>query len=208
MGTRHLICVVKDGEYKVAQYGQWDGYPSGQGLTVLRFLTKEMDRARFESKIDEISWLTDEEHEARWVECGADPNSEFVSSSMAERYAEKYPENNRDTGGKILSIIQDSDKPLKLINHLNFAADSLFCEWAYVIDLDKNTFEVYKGFNKEPLEKGERFAWLDKESASIELDGDTLIRKSDYHPIKLVKSFVLDETLPSEEDFLNCFNED
>ena len=28
MGTRNLTCVFKDGEYKVAQYGQWDGYPS------------------------------------------------------------------------------------------------------------------------------------------------------------------------------------
>lgn len=27
MGTRHLTAVVIDGDYKVAQYGQWDGYP-------------------------------------------------------------------------------------------------------------------------------------------------------------------------------------
>jgi len=27
MGTRNLTCVMKDGQYKVAQYGQWDGYP-------------------------------------------------------------------------------------------------------------------------------------------------------------------------------------
>ena len=41
MGTRHLICVVSDGDYKVAQYGQWDGYPSGQGAAILEFLHKE-----------------------------------------------------------------------------------------------------------------------------------------------------------------------
>jgi len=207
MGTRHLICVVKDGEYRVAQYGQWDGYPSGQGLTVLRFLTKEMDRTRFESKIDELSWITDEEYESQWKECGTDPVSDLVSIDIAEKYAEKHPENSRNTGGKILSIIQNSDKPLKIINQLDFAADSLFCEWAYVIDLDKNTFEVYKGFNKEPLKKDERFAQLDKESNSVELDGDIVIRESEYHPVRLARSFALDN-LPSEEDFLNCFNED
>ena len=35
MGTRHLVAVIHKDEYKVAQYGQWDGYPSGQGDTVL-----------------------------------------------------------------------------------------------------------------------------------------------------------------------------
>lgn len=40
MGTRHLIAAVIDGEYKIAQYGQWDGDPEGQGLTVLDFLLK------------------------------------------------------------------------------------------------------------------------------------------------------------------------
>ena len=38
MGTRNLTCVFVNGEYKVAQYCQWDGYPSGQGLTILNFL--------------------------------------------------------------------------------------------------------------------------------------------------------------------------
>ena len=40
MGTRHLIAVMADGKYQVAQYGQWDGYPSGQGVSVLTFCGK------------------------------------------------------------------------------------------------------------------------------------------------------------------------
>jgi hypothetical protein len=38
MGTRHLIAAKIDGVYKLAQYGQWDGYPDGQGVAVLDFL--------------------------------------------------------------------------------------------------------------------------------------------------------------------------
>jgi hypothetical protein len=34
MGTRNLIAVFFDGEYRVAQYSQWDGYPEGQGGNV------------------------------------------------------------------------------------------------------------------------------------------------------------------------------
>ena len=38
MGTQNLTSVWFEGKYRIAQYGQFDGYPSGQGLTVLHFL--------------------------------------------------------------------------------------------------------------------------------------------------------------------------
>ena len=38
MGTRHLIIVKNEGEVKVAQYGQWDGYPDGVGTDIVNFL--------------------------------------------------------------------------------------------------------------------------------------------------------------------------
>lgn len=38
MGTRNLTCVVKNNKYVVAQYGQWDGYPTGQGQTIVEFI--------------------------------------------------------------------------------------------------------------------------------------------------------------------------
>ena len=41
MGTRNLTMVInQEGEKKVAQYGQWDGYPSVVGLGVLNFLKR------------------------------------------------------------------------------------------------------------------------------------------------------------------------
>ena len=39
MGTRNLTMVYLNGEYKVAQYGQWDGYPEATGCLILKFLT-------------------------------------------------------------------------------------------------------------------------------------------------------------------------
>lgn len=193
MGTRHLICVVKNGEYKVAQYGQWDGYPEGQGLGILNFLLNEMNRNVFEKKLSELTFLTDEEKKQRWIDFGIDIEkcNGLVLWEDARRFNKMYPENSRNTGSDILGIIQNSNKSLKLINSIDFAKDSLFCEWAYVIDLDKNLFEVYEGFNKKPLSPKERF-YSDKNSEG-------------YYPIKLVATFSLDN-LPTEKEFLACFD--
>ena len=173
MGTRSLICVVKDGEYRVAQYCQWDGYPEGQGIGVLAFL-KSANLEKFKEKLDKVSWITYDELEKQWVEAGAEPEARLVSSEVAEKFKNLYPENSRDTGAKILQIIYEAEKPLKLVNSLDFAADSLFCEWAYVVDLDNNKLEVYEGFNEEPLVEGERFYFLQK---SLEEDKQLLSSK-------------------------------
>ncbi len=38
----------------------------------------------------------------------------------------------------------------KISTHNNFIFDPLFCEWAYIMNLDDNLFEVYSGGNKIP----------------------------------------------------------
>lgn len=187
MGTRHVIAVVQDNEYKVAQYGQWDGYPSGQGLDILTFLQTE-DLSLFAEKVKDVSFLTDQELQDRWVECGAKPDDQFVTMDISDRFKEKYPENSRDAGSEVLAIIQKANQPIQLTDSLDFAADSLFCEWGYVIDLDKQTFEVYEGFNQKPLDETERFY-------SLQTEG------SEYTPIRLVASYSLSE-LPTKEAFL------
>jgi len=60
MGTRHLIVVVNKEEYKVAQYGQWDGYPSGQGVTIADFIDKSMDINKFREALDDCVYLTND----------------------------------------------------------------------------------------------------------------------------------------------------
>jgi len=184
MGTRNLICVMKDNEYKVAQYGQWDGYLDGQGANILKFLTT-YDKEKFLNNLDKyVRFGTKEELDEEW------------------KQQELYPELSRDTGSEILKIIQKTKKNLLLSNSIDFAADSLFCEYAYVIDFDKNTFEVYKGFNHVFLDSTERFAFLVKKSEDEhildKLTGDI----EDYFPVKFLKSFDLD-SLPNREDFLN-----
>lgn len=187
MGTRHLVAVQVDGEYKIAQYGQWDGYPEGQGATVLAFL-RNADLDQFREKCRATRWITHEELEDRWGDVGAKRGGP-VTLDIADRFRELYPELSRDTGAKVLRIVHDQPPGVKLKNDIDFAKDSLFCEFAYVIDLDANTFEAYRGFNKQPVEKG-RF------TGPVE-DG--------YGPVTLFGVWPLD-ALPKNQELLDAYN--
>lgn len=188
MGTRNLTIVHKNGEYKVAQYGQWDGYPEGLGATLLNFL-KNVNMDSFRNAIDNVSFYTQEELEE--IDKQIDEARKVIPNYEWQRY---YPHLSRDCGGDILNRIVFKGVT-KVKNAIDFAADSLFCEWAYVIDLDTNKFEVYKGFNKEELSSDERFYCMEEKR-----DKENDILKN-YHPIKFVKSYDLNN-LPDEKIFI------
>lgn len=191
MGTRHLTAVVLDGEYKIAQYGQWDGYPQGQGKTVLQFI-KKWNRPRFETALRNCRWITKDEHKATWSATPGyvDTGDGLVSCEIADKHSEMFPELSRDTGAKILQLVQSKPEGLKLYNSIAFAGNSLMCEFAYILDLDKNVLEFYKGFNKEPLNKGDRFYGVPELEIS-----------EDYHPVRLVKAYALNQ-LPTVEQMV------
>lgn len=191
MGTRHIVAVKIDGEYKVAQYGQWDGYPSGQGRAILQFL-KSLDATGFETlkqKCRQLSWIDEAHLEKMWQDAGADKDG-MISCDKAEAFGKAHPEFSRDTSADILPLILNRDG-LRLQNSITFVGDSLFCEWAYVIDFDTNTFEVFHGFQKSPLNKSDRF-YAYKQKAK---KGD-----DKYYPVRLQALWTLDN-LPSLEDF-------
>ena len=171
MGTRHLIAVYQDGVPKIAQYGQWDGYPTGQGRKILAFLHDTYKVYTLETfRLKKCRFLTDVEIDK--INQEPDP----IAS---------HPQLSRNLGADILDLAT-AVEGLTLINSIEFAADSLFCEWAYVIDFDTRVFEVYRGFNTTPAIG--RFADLPVEPGC------------EYQPVTLVKSYSLGD-LPAFDDF-------
>ncbi len=187
MGTRHLISIYLDGEAKLAQYGQWDGYPSGQGFQCVAFL-QAVDLDVFKTQVRNSRMLTEQEVRERWTEAGANPESEMVGLEIAEQFNRANPQLSRDSGAGTLTYIMEAEKPELAGDSTPFAGDSLFCEWAYVIDLDEMTFEVYEGFQKKAHEQG-RFWDLPYTPSE---DGEP----REYWPMKLVASWAIQE-IPS-----------
>lgn len=192
MGTRNLTMVVLDGKTRIAQYGQWDGYPSGQGAVALDFLLTA-DLEAFKVNLLKCKFMTKgKEREIKKFLKSIGTENGWMDGDQAAKYHAKYPLLTRDNGAEILSLVyqglKGKERCIWLQDSESFAGDSLFCEWAYVIDFDKRTFEVYEGFNKTELTEDDRFFKFK----------DT---KSEYWPVKLLKSYSLDE-LPSETDFI------
>ena len=87
-----------------------------------------------------------------------------------------------------------SQKRLKLVNSIDFVADGFMCEWAWVIDLDNETFGGFKGFNHQPLTKEDRFYFLDSPEIDV------------YHPARLIAKWQLNN-LPADDEFIKTFKE-
>lgn len=131
MGTRNSTIVKSKGIVKVAQYGQWDGYPTGQGETIAEFL-KTVDLEGFKKKVDALGVWTDEE-----IDEIVQGNAQCLIGANTN-WATEHPELNRDTAAGILQLIADG-KVTKVRLDEEFKNDTLFCEFWYELDLDAET---------------------------------------------------------------------
>lgn len=139
MGTRHLIKVISHGELKVAQYGQWDGYPSGQGMDICHFLNMiKLDE--FQKNVDKCTWIN-AKHAQRRVAKALDPygTGDYTHADMNSR----FPEYSRDSGANILWLI--AKEPRELVDDSDFEEDTVFCEYVYTLNLDDKSITVKGG---------------------------------------------------------------
>ena len=205
MGTRNLTMVIdRQGEMKVAQYGRWDGYPEGQGATILEFakdkekmqkLKSVLNKIKFYNECDDIKdFLT--EYENRWNNKTQTPKDEYFFNTF----------DTRSLGGKILdSLINYNNEKLPkcfngniyLYNDIKFAQDSLFCEWAYCINLQTNKLQCFNGFN---YNKELEYPLFKASEPRKSCDGSHT-----YYGIKLLKEYDIDK-LPDEETFIEGLN--
>ena len=199
MGTRNLTMVIdKQGIIKVAQYGQWDGYPSGNGIEILAFAKDKSNLEKLEKRLEEVEFIT--------PTCSAKPffkgyNKRANKNCLTDNdryFFETFM--SRDVGADILKNIVNEDysnmpNELKgtiwLGDETKFGQDSIFCEWAYCINFQTNKLECFDGFNKSKKKQHPRFAIKKPQEGST----------GNYYGIRLLKEYDLDN-LPDKDDFI------
>jgi len=174
MGTRGCVGFRKNGR-DYLQYNHCDSYPDELGRQALRYLASHTpaQMAAVISRLKVVSENyspTPEEIEAHLDSLDANVRS----GSPSEAYVLL-----RDAQGNL--AYYDDPKHVLWIDSVGFMGDSLFCEWAYVINLDEGILEVYKGFNKDPQAPG-RYA--------------AMHRNGEYWGVALIKTYPL-SMLPS-----------
>lgn len=213
MGTRHLIIVIdKNNALKVAQYGQWDGYPSGQGVDVLAFAKDKEKMARLEAELKNAKFYQDDKGLLMWVggynERCPHYDEEYNRKTEDRRNTrDNYWFNvlqTRDLGARILDNIiivnkealpKEHENFIVLDNDINFLKNSLFCEWAYIINFNTNKLQVLCGFNNDKCKEHE-LCITDQEQIDKKYEN-----REKYYGCSLVKEYDLDN-LPSEDEFL------
>jgi hypothetical protein len=193
MGTRNLTLVYYKGQYRIIQYGQWDGYPDGQGLTILRFLLDAINIADLQKVLDDsdkrVILISDEERDAYF--------EDLLNKQIETRSFLPLPvieSLSRDTGAKILEVVACATQEEPVMIHLwdmKFLADELSMEWAWVVNLDKKVLEAYTHWN--------RYKIMDEKSRFEEVLG------SENKLPGLVKRFGFDELPEYEMGFLGAF---
>lgn len=138
MGTRGITKVIdKDNVLKVAQYGQWDHYPEGQGVTILNILTKDRYAVEeLEQALDKCYFVSDEQREVIY----ADYNTRYPDSTHLKKFSAMLPSFSRDTCGEILNVVRWSAGPVPLTDESEFEFDDLFCEGVYEVNYNTNKF--------------------------------------------------------------------
>jgi hypothetical protein len=140
MGTRGLTKVIdRNGEIKVAQYGQWDHYPSGQGTLVLEILTSRYNALKhLELALDKCEFVSDAKREL--IYAGYSAKYADVVEVGQDNFTAILPSFSRDTGAYILEVVMWSAGAVPLVDEREFENDSLFCEGVYEINYQTNKF--------------------------------------------------------------------
>lgn len=138
MGTRGLTKVIDaNGVTKVAQYGQWDHYPAGQGVKILSILTADHYAVEeLELALDKCHFVDDAEREKIY----AGYNAKYPETTHMKKFSSMLPSLSRDTCGDILNVVRWSAGPVPLVDESEFEADDLFCEGVYIVDYQAKLF--------------------------------------------------------------------
>lgn len=148
MGTRNLTKVIDaEGITRVAQYGQWDGYPEYTGTRILSFISEYKMLDKIEKSLSKVRFITPAESDEIYAPYTDEHG--LMTMDQSAHFATMFPSLTRDTGCDILKVLVYSGNDIPLQDESDFENDDLFCEGVYTIDFSTRKFTTkWNGFEE------------------------------------------------------------
>jgi hypothetical protein len=143
MGTRGAIGFRLDGQDKVT-YNHFDSYPSGVGAELLTELCGIKNWEAVKTAVRNITFIDQNEPP---TEEQIELCAEFTDLGVGDQSTSDWYCLLRGAQGSLAPYLTGK-LPFMSDNH-TFLLASVFCEYAYIVNLDDMTLEFYKGFNKD-----------------------------------------------------------
>lgn len=150
MGTRGAYGVRVDGVDKL-MYNHWDSYPEELGVKVMKDILAIVE----EHGAHGLAWLA---REAVVYDLDSTPSPEdydrlgaYQSSGSVGGPGDKWYQLTHGLQGNLKEGLSVAFGGFEQYN--DFIRESLFCEWAYILDIREDqapTLEVWRGFQTEP----------------------------------------------------------
>jgi hypothetical protein len=174
MGTRGLMGVRVNGTDKLT-YNHLDSYPEGLGADVIKDIKEVYSNKGiykiFKEKAIKLELVNGDERPTPEQKAELIKHADLVVSG---RSSDDWYCLIHGLQGKLADTIASG----YMIDYHEFINDSLFCEYAYIANLDEDVLEVYKGFQTKQHSKG-RYATSKGEKPYSSC-------KRDYYPCALV----------------------
>lgn len=177
MSTRGLYGIRKNGIDKCT-YNHSDSYPDWLGKKVLEFCaTNSVER--LSRLFDNIEMVTEDatptEEQIEICKKAGYVNLDVINRSEKDWYCLLR---NLQGNFKAYTKCIEDDSRVFMTDGVGFIEDSLFCEYAYIINIDDEVLEYYEGFQKTP---------------QIDNRYGTTPDDNGYYPCKLEFTIPLDE---------------
>lgn len=162
MGTRAAYGFRINEQDKVT-YNHFDGYPAGLGHIIIAQLinfangqsngdvvsattaSTEVVKDRYELARENILNLQLVDEDAKPSPEQIEENRQFLNLDVGNKTDQEWYSLLRNAQGTIEHYLDGTLKVM--IDSHGFLRDSLFCEWAYILNFDTGCLEIYRGFN-------------------------------------------------------------
>lgn len=170
MSTRGTIG-FRTGKKDKVTYNHSDSYPTWLGAKVMSFIaeTPEAELLEVATRIE-------------LVEDNSVPTPELIEAYKGYADTDVATQSLTDWYCLLRKTQGDLEYYRNGLRHMvdysTFMHDSLFCEWAYIINLDSQELEIYNGFNKNKKGKGRyasKYIAPDRPGQRVEYYGVTLL---------------------------------